>query len=167
MAVKGVSSVIAELRSKSKNLDRVIEAETKNAAFKIEKDAKTYAPKNFGKLAQSIGNEKSGELTYKVTVNEMYGAYMEFGTGAKVKVPDDFKDIANRFRGQKGGTFEEGLESIKAWCRAKGIDEKQAKWIFIKILGSGVNPQPFLYPAWTKGKKEYLDALTKIVKNFK
>jgi HK97 gp10 family phage protein len=167
MRVKGVSAVIAELRGKSKELDKIIQAETKNAAFKIEKDAKTYAPKNFGKLAQSISNSKSGELNYKVTVNEKYGAYLEFGTGAKVKVPTDFQDIANSFKGKKSGTFEEGLKSIQAWCRSKGIDEKYAKWIFIKILGAGINPQPFLYPAWVKGQKEYLEQLNKLVKKFK
>jgi HK97 gp10 family phage protein len=167
MAVKGISSVIAELRGKSKQLDTILEAETKNAALKIEKDAKTYAPKNFGKLAQSISNLKSGDLNYKVTVNEAYGAYMEFGTGAKVKVPADFQEMAASFKGQKTGTFAEGLKRIEAWCRAKGIDEKRAKWIFLKILGAGLNPQPFLHPAWVKGQNDYLEALKRLLKKFK
>lgn len=163
MEIKGIGSVVKELRALGGNIEKMIDAETKAAAFSIEKDAKIYAPKNFGKLAQSISHAKIKESNYKITVNENYGAYMEFGTGAKVQVPDEFKDIANSFRNQKGGTFKEGLEAIKAWCRAKGIDEKAAYPIFAKILGAGVNPRPFLYPAWIKGKKEYVDNLKKVL----
>jgi hypothetical protein len=89
---------------------------------------------------------------------------MEFGTGLKVSVPADFAEIANQFKGKRTGTFEQGLESIKVWCRAKGIPEENAKWIFLKILGVGLTPRPFLYPSWVKGKKDYLANLTKLLK---
>ena len=166
MEIKGIGEVVKELRSIGGQIEKLIDAETKAAAFKIEKDAKIYAPKNFGKLAQSISHVKIKESNYKITVNENYGGFMEFGTGAKVQVPDEFKDIANSFRNQKGGTFEQGLEAIKVWCRAKGIDEKAAYPIFAKILGAGINPQPFLYPAWIKGKKEYLETLKKVLSKY-
>jgi len=166
MEIKGIGEVVKELRSIGGQIEKLIDAETKAAAFNIEKDAKILAPKNFGKLAQSISHVKIKESNYKITVNENYGGYMEFGTGAKVVVPDEFKDIANSFRNQKGGTFEQGLEAIKVWCRAKGIDEKAAYPIFAKILGAGVNPQPFLYPAWIKGKKEYLETLKKVLNKY-
>jgi hypothetical protein len=173
MAVKGISSVIAELRGKSKELDRLINANTIDAAFKIEKTAKQLAPKNFGKLAQSISTSQPISDRGKVlenriiTVNEAYGAYMEFGTGIKVKVPADFQEMAASFKGQKTGTFSEGLKRIEAWCKAKGIDQKRAKWIFLKILGAGLNPHPFLYPAWVKGQKDYLEALKRLLNKFK
>jgi len=166
MEIKGIGEVVKELRSIGGQIEKLIDAETKAAAFKIEKDAKILAPKNFGKLAQSISHVKIKESNYKITVNENYGGFMEFGTGAKVVVPAEFKDIANSFRNQKGGTFEQGLEAIKVWCRAKGIDEKAAYPIFAKILGAGVNPQPFLYPAWIKGKKEYLETLKKVLNKY-
>lgn len=165
-SIKGISSTIAQIRSFGKDAEKMIDAETEEIAFQIEGDAKKLAPKNFGKLAQSISHSKTKFLQRKVTVNEMYGAYMEFGTGTKVKVPAEFKDMAVSFKGQKIGTFKQGLEAIKVWCRAKGIDEKAAYPIFAKILGAGVNPQPFLYPAYVKGKKDYLDNLTKLLKNF-
>ena len=91
---------------------------------------------------------------------------MEFGTGKKFNAPAEFQQMAAEFKGKKTGTFAEGLESIKAWCRAKGIDEKDAKWIFLKILGAGINPQPFLYPAYIQGKKNYLDNLNRLIKSF-
>lgn len=165
-SVKGINETIKELRKFGKDAEKLIDAETEAIAFQIENDAKVLAPKNFGKLAQSISNLKVKMSNYKVTVNEKYGAFMEFGTGTKVQVPAEFKNMAASFKGQKSGTFKQGLEAIKIWCRAKGIDEKAAYPIFAKILGAGVNPQPFMYPAYVKGKKDYLNNLKKLVDSF-
>jgi HK97 gp10 family phage protein len=164
-SIKGISETIKELRAFGKDIEKLIDAETNDIANQIESDAKKLAPKNFGKLAQSISSSKVKESNYKITVNEIYGAYMEFGTGTKVRVPAEMQSIASQFKGGgKKGSYKEGLESIKNWCRAKGIDEKFAYVIFAKILGAGVNPQPFLYPAWVKGRKDYLNNLKKLLK---
>ena len=167
MAVKGVAQTIAELRKFGKDAEKLINLETETIANQIAKEAKERAPKNYGKLAQSISHEKINPANYKVTVNEMYAAYMEFGTGGKVQVPAEFSNMAASFKGGTGRSFKDGLEAIKIWCRAKGIDEKAAYPIFAKILGAGINPQPFLYPAWMKGKTDYQNNLTKLLKNFK
>ena len=163
--IKGLASTIAELRAYGKDIDKMIDAETESIAFQIETDAKKLAPKNFGKLAQSISHAKVKPALYKVTVNELYGAYMEFGTGSKVNVPAEFADMASSFKGKKQGTFKQGLEAIKVWCKSKGIPEEAAYPIFAKILGAGINPQPFLYPAWIKGKKDYQNNLERLLKS--
>ena len=124
VTIKGLASTIAELRAYGKDIDKMIDAETEAIAFQIEGDAKKLAPKNFGKLAQSISHLKVKPALYKVTVNELYGAYMEFGTGSKVNVPAEFADMAATFKGKKQGSWKEGLEAIKVWCRAKGIPER-------------------------------------------
>ena len=166
-SVTGVSKVIAEIKAFGADAQKKINNETEAIAFQIETDAKRLAPKNFGKLAQSISKEKVNDSNYKVTVNEMYGPYMEFGTGTKVNVPTEFQNMAATFKGPTGKSFADGLEAIKIWCRAKGIDEKAAYPIFAKILGAGVNPQPFLYPAWIKGKSDYEKNLKQLLKNLK
>lgn len=155
MGIRGVNETIRKIRAFGENAERQINAETEAIAMQIEMDAKQMAPANFGKLRQSISRKKINPSNYRVTVNEYYGAYMEFGTGAKVKVPAEFQDMANSFRGQRQGTYSQGLDSIKVWCRSKGIDVKYAYVIFAKILGAGINPRPFLYPAWVKGKRDY------------
>jgi len=162
--ISGVNETIAKLREFGNDIEKKINAETQAIAFQIETDAKKLAPKNFGKLAQSISNSKVKESHYKVTVNELYGAYMEFGTGSKVNVPAEFQDMANSFKGKRQGTWRDALESIKIWCRAKGIDEKAAYPILAKILGAGINPKPFLYPAYIKGKKDYKANLESLLK---
>lgn len=155
MAIRGVRETIRNIRSFGENAERQINAETEAIALQIEMDAKQMAPANFGKLRQSISRRRINPSNYAVTVNEYYGAYMEFGTGTKVKVPAEFRDMANSFRGQRQGTYAQGLDSIKVWCMSKGIDVKYAYVIFAKILGAGINPRPFLYPAWVKGKRDY------------
>ena len=165
VTIKGLNSTIAELKAFGEKAEKLINAETQAIAFQIEADAKKLAPKNFGKLAQSISHLEVKPALYKVTVNELYGAYMEFGTGTKVSVPAEFADMAATFKGKKQGTFKQGLEAIKVWCKAKGIPEEAAYLIFAKILGAGVNPQPFLYPAWTKGRKDYQNNLERVLKS--
>lgn len=165
-SVKGINETIKELRKFGKDAIELIDAETEDAANDIAGNAKKLAPKNFGKLAQSISTKKEKESLYSVRVNEFYGAYMEFGTGTKVQVPAEFANMAKEFKGQKRGSFKDGLEAIKVWCRAKGIPEEAAYPIFAKILGAGIEPKPFLYPAYIQGKKKYLDNLTKLLKSF-
>ena len=167
VTIKGVGSTISELRKFGEKAEKLINAETQSTAFNIEEDAKKRAPKNFGKLAQSISHLKVKPALYKVTVNELYGAYMEFGIGTKISVPAEFADMAATFKGKKQGTFKQGLEAIKVWCKAKGIPEEAAYPIFAKILGAGISPQPFLYPAYIKGKSEYAKNLNNLLKNIK
>lgn len=164
-AVKGINETIAKIQAFGKETEKMINAEIEATAFQIEADAKNLAPKNFGKLAQSISHKKVKNLVWKVTVNEVYGAYMEFGTGTKVKVPTEFAEMAKQFQGKGRGTWKDALESIKVWCRSKGIDEKAAYPILAKILGAGVNPQPFLYPAYKKGEKDLILNLEKLLKS--
>jgi len=163
--VKGINETVAKIRQFGKATEKQINAEIEATAIQIEGDAKKLAPKNFGKLAQSISHSKVKNLTWKVTVNEIYGAYMEFGTGAKVKVPAEFAEMAKQFQGKGKGTWKDALEAIKVWCRSKGIDEKAAYPILAKILGAGVNPQPFLYPAYKKGEKDLILNLEKLLKS--
>lgn len=156
MAVQGVRETIMRIREFGREAERLAAAEIEAAAFQIERDAKRLAPKNFGRLAQSISKQKVGRVGYRITVNEIYGVYMEFGTGVKVKVPTEFAGIASQFRGIRTGTFQQALDSIKLWCRHKGIPEEAAYPILAKILGAGVDPQPFLYPAFKAGEKSLL-----------
>lgn len=90
---------------------------------------------------------------------------MEFGTGTKVKVPAGFAEMAKQFQGKGRGNWKDALEAIKVWCKSKGIDEKAAYPILAKIIGAGINPQPFLYPSYQKGKKDLVVNLEKLLKS--
>ncbi len=165
-SVNGVTQTITELRKFGKEAEKVIAGETEAAALSIEEDAKKRAPKNFGKLAQSISTSKINPTNYKVTVNELYGAYVEFGTGLLVKVPPEFEAMANSYKGKKGGTFQDFIDAMTIWFKAKGYDTKNVWIACINKINNGSEPQPFLYPAWIKGKKDYEKRLKLAIKQF-
>jgi len=162
--IKGIQSVISDLQKFGKDVEKMIDQETRSAAEGIVLTAKNLAPRDNGKLYQNISHYSEKPLQRTIAVNVPYAAYLEFGTGAKVSVPAEFQEIANEFRGVTStGTFQKGLEAIEIWCSRKGIPKEMAKWIFIKILKFGINPHPFLYPAYIKGKKDYLNNLEKLL----
>lgn len=162
--IKGLTKVLKNLEKFGSESKKEVEEITKISSMDIVADAKAFAPKNLGKLAQSIIFTKVGEADYKVVVNSPYGAYVEFGTGAKVRVPAELQDVASQFKGKKGGSFEQGLQGIKDWCKNKGIPEIAAYPIFMSILRKGQEPQPYLYPAFVKGRKQYLKDLKELLK---
>jgi len=164
--VKGLSKTLTQLKVFGEEAEKGVDLIAMATANDIGLDAKQRAPKNLGKLAQSISSPavKVSELNYKVVVTSDYGAYVEFGTGAKVSIPAEMQELASQVK-QKKGSFEEGLRSIKDWCKSKGIEESAAFPIFISILEKGIAPQPYLYPAFVKGRENYLKDLQKYLNN--
>lgn len=161
LKIKGLDKVIKELKGFGEQGVKMISNITSNTADDISGNAIVLAPSNNAKLRQSIHVVKINELNYKIVVGVSYGAYVEFGTGVKVQIPTEMKDIAAQFKGSGGGSFEQGLKSIEDWCRSKGIDVKLAYVIFVSLLNKGMDAQPFLYPAFVKGRKQYLKDLEK------
>ena len=98
--IKNINSVISELRKYSKEAEQLIEGITEQSARKIEKDAKQYAPANFGKLGQSINAFKESSSNWVIVAGAPYAAYVEFGTGGLVNVPTELKDIAITWKGK-------------------------------------------------------------------
>lgn len=156
LKVTGGAEIIKKLARFGIDSENEISKQTQLAAESIKLDATERAPVNLGKLKQSINAQREGKTLWSVFANEQYAAYVEFGTGAKVDVPDEFKDIANAYRGKgDGGNFKQFVESLKDWCRKKGIPESAAYLIAVSILKNGMSAQPFLYPAWKEGIKQY------------
>lgn len=162
--VKGLAKVLKKLKDLGEKAEIGIDQSADQAVREIAVDARSRAPKNLGKLQQSIVPLKIGDLRYETRVGELYGVFVEFGTGAKVRVPPELNDLANRARSNPSGSFENGLQSIKDWCKRKGIPETAAYPIFVSILNKGLTPQPFLYPAFVKGRDQYLKNLQNLLK---
>lgn len=161
--VKGLNKVLKQLKKFGVEAEKEIAGATSDAAQEIATNAKILAPKNFGDLSQQIRPQKVDELNYNVVAGASYSAYVEFGTGRKFRAPKELSALASEFKG-KGGGFKDGLQSIKDWCKAKGIEESAAYPIFISILNNGTRPQPFLYPSWKKGQKQYVKDLKNLLK---
>lgn len=135
-SIKGIDKTIKELRKYGKEVEKLIDDKTAEAALQIELDAKNIAPKDQGKLAQSIHVVKVKDSSYKIVASVKYAPYVEFGTGGLVNVPKDWGNYPIQFKG-------------------KGIRQVN------------IRPQPYMYPSWMKGKKDYLDKLKKLLSTYK
>lgn len=123
-------------------------------------EAKARAPRDLGRLIDSIDKEnKDNGWTFVFFVGEVYGAFQEFGTGARVQVPTELQDVASSLKGYSSGNFSDFLKSIEEWCQRKGIDKKAAWVIAVSILKRGLDPQPFFYPAYVNNKDKILPLL--------
>ena len=162
--VKGLSKTLKELKQFGLEAEKGVAKIAMATANDIGLTAKQNAPVNLGKLQQSISSPaiKISDLNYKVVVASDYGPYVEFGTGTKVSIPPEMQELASKVT-KRLGSFEEGLQSIKDWCRQRGIEESAAYPIFVSILNKGIEPQPFLYPAFVKGRKNYLTDLKRFL----
>jgi HK97 gp10 family phage protein len=138
MEIKGLNSVLANIRKYGKEAEKDIEGVTELVARNIEKNAKNYAPANFGKLGQSIQAVKDTPLNWKIEAGGViapYAPFVEFGTGGLVNVPNELKDQAIKFKG-------------------KGIKQVNLK------------ARPYLYPALLQGRTEYLEKLKKVLDKY-
>jgi HK97 gp10 family phage protein len=138
MQIKGLNSVIADLRKYGKEAEKDIEGVTELVARNIEKYAKQSAPANFGKLGQSIKAVQESPLNWTIEAGGViapYAPFVEFGTGGLVNVPTELKEQAIKFKGR-------GVKQINLRAR------------------------PFLYPALIRGREEYLTKLKKVLDKY-
>lgn len=103
MKIKGLDKVITNLRKYGKEAEKDIEDVTESTARDIELYAKGLVVANFGKLGQSIEAEEQDKLHWNIYAGGIvapYAAYVEFGTGGLVSIPNEMKDQAWLFKGK-------------------------------------------------------------------
>lgn len=138
-----------EFEKKLKQIHKEIRAEVteeiKDAGRKWEQGAKRDAPKDQGRLAQSI-KSKGRVMEAEVTVSVEYAPYVEWGTKRRVKVPADIADYASQFRGNKGGVSGLSLQKLLyAWMDRVGIPDDKQWAVLMSILANGIKPHPFFF----------------------
>lgn len=151
--ITGEKKLLEKFRKYGEEGDKLLDSVVEARARELEAEAKRRAPVNLGTLRNGIITQRQGDKEWDVVSTADYSAYVEFGTGKQVRVPAELADIASQFKGRREGSFEEGLDSIRQWCRNVGIDPKNAYPIFMAILRRGLRPRPFMYPAFLKAKK--------------
>jgi len=189
----GVDSLIKKVETLSQKVQDEIALTIRESALKIQKDAKRNAPVDMGTLRNSIFLDfdyQKNKLTYKVGASASYAPYIEFGTGGSVKVDPQYANYALQFKGKRagGGTLDEFLLALMDWVKRKGLagtystktqkrtgsksnrlgeDFDLAFAIMLKILKKGINPQPFLLPAYDAEKVNLVKKIKKALENVK
>ena len=95
---------VTGLNALGEKIQRALIGALQEAALNIETAAKIDCPAPMGILRGSIHIEPIREQDvygYKIGSNLPYAPYVEFGTGAKVSVPSQYKEFALQFKGQK------------------------------------------------------------------
>ena len=131
-----------ENKLSSETFKKLVALDVKIVSIDAELNAKKLAPKNLGNLRNSISAKQVDDLNWQLLANVIYAPFVEFGTGGKVDIPKGFERFAEQFKNSATGSFEEGLISIKSWCRNKGIDEKFAYPILVSLINKGMEAQP-------------------------
>ena len=164
--IKGMDKLLKELKSLGKDGIKAIAKTTHLNANEIALKAKTALQPYIdrGQLIGSVKVEPVNDLTDSIGSDLPYAGFIEFGTGVKTEIPTEMNEVAARFRGKGGGSFKEGLQMIKEWCRRKGIDENAAYPIFVNLLTNGQTAKPFLYPAYKKQIPIYIKDLKEDLK---
>jgi hypothetical protein len=181
----GLQDTLKKLGDARKTLKEDVTQILNESAKNIETLAKQNAPKNMGTLAQSVNSgveENEGNIIMYVGTPFYYGAFIEFGTGGKVSTRG-YEDYASTFQGVQGGSMAEFIKALVMWVQKKGLagtysvktrkrtggkskqqDEnlKVAWAIAISILNRGLNPHPWLFPAF----ESEIPNLTKNIKNY-
>ena len=168
LKIKGLDAAIKNANKIASTARKETQAALDDFAFRVEGDAKVLAPANEGGLRMAIGT-KRGNLQASVVVAKDYAAFMEFGTRKYAaqyvaSLPAEWKDFAAQFKGESGGSFADMVKNLMLWCKQKGIEEKAAYPIALKILREGVRPQPFLYPAVNANLDQLKKDLNNVIK---
>ena len=131
--IKGVDKVLKSLKKFGKQAELMVEQTTSSNVDELVTNAKIYAPKDLGKLAQSIHKKENSKLSYSAVVGVIYAPYIEFGTGTKVNLN---------------------------YLKNAGIPESYAmKFKGKGIKQVNLQPRPYLYPAFLNQRKQYIKDL--------
>lgn len=159
--INGLDKWRNKLGQLDKKVHDVVVSNIGLAGLEIAEDANSRAPSGLSnELARSYRYNLSKDgLSVAVGSDLQYAAFVEFGTRSKVQIPSDFADLAARFRGGKGGTFESLLAQIKLWCKAKGIEQEAAYPIALKIARYGTEARPHFIIALRAGIIRFIENL--------
>jgi hypothetical protein len=166
--LEGLNEVLSKVRDASDDIKSEVDNEIQDSTLKMVQNAKRLAPKNLGRLAGAIGQEKIKELEYEYSCGVEYAPYVEFGTKTYVRVPNGFEALAASARGGKGGAGSL-FENIKKWLEKKnrGLKGKEldnrARFVSYIIAKKGIKPQPFFIPPYEFYKKELIKTIKTIV----
>ena len=185
--VIGLDSYLKRLQTAKKTVQAEVSGAVGEAAFKFRDDSARTAVANGGDrgtLAKSISAQQNNLFNWTVAVGATYGAFVEFGTKGKARVPAGFEDVAARFKGFKGNGGKL-YDAIYQWVKRKGLtatysvktqrrskftksEEKRTQEVAFLIARSiyryGITPKPFFYMQVTPVRNQLFERI-KVIMN--
>lgn len=185
--VEGLDAILKRLNQFPAKLQTQIRGELKLAAEEVKRNAVKDAPGDTGKLKQSIVVHYETGISNTVNVQSGYGAYVEWGTKKKARIPAEVAAYAARFKGQTSSPAGLKLnDAILAWVKRKGIGAKLTKTgrpsrsrdsekaqkraaylIARKISREGVKPRPYFFKNVFLVRDKLVQRIRQLVKQSK
>lgn len=188
ITILGFAPLAARLKKLTKAVTIEFDAELGAGADSVMNLAKRRAPVYEGKLRNSIESDTNTPFLKKVTANQFYAPFIEFGTKKKVKVPSGLETYASQFKKKLNkGNFDTFVDSIQAWMKRKGIkaatqiefkkgkakkrsslsqaiaERQLAIHIATRILQNGINPQPFFFNSFADETPKIISRIKKVI----
>jgi HK97 gp10 family phage protein len=167
--VSGLGKAIRDIKKWEDDRKRGIRNAFNGAAIDVERNAKQRAPVDNNRLRSDIQREvevadNGAVVSARVLNTVKYAPYVEFGTRSSASIPPELADVAAQFRGPTGRPFSELLEAIELWASRKGLPPESAYPIAIKIVRTGFDAQPYLFPAWEVERPKLIRELTEVLR---
>jgi HK97 gp10 family phage protein len=161
----GIENLKRDLKLYEKDKYDKLRNATNRSLLRIQTDAKRNIRVDTGDLRASIHQTQDG-LDGEVFTNKKHAPYEEFGTGDHVSIPLGLESYAMQFKstGKGGGSWDDLLRNIQAWCRRKGIEPEAAYPIARKIAAEGRPGQAFMFPAAEEERPKYINAVKEVMK---
>ena len=136
--IKGLTKVLKDLENFGKEGKKEIHIATEDNAKEINLDAQNRAPVDMGKLRQDIQLFELGESKFKIMAN------------SSGETP-----YSAYLEFGTGKSIKVPAELKEIAIMFKGNNEREVN----------IQPQPYLYPAFVKGRTQYLKHLKKLLKD--
>ncbi|QMW05332.1 HK97-gp10 family putative phage morphogenesis protein [Spirosoma foliorum] len=109
--IRGFNELERFLLNLAPRTKRECQIATEASIREMQADAMQHAPVDTGKLRQSITFEiTKGGLAASLSANVEYWAYVEFGTGGLVEVPEGFEELAGPYKGKGKRTINRAAQ---------------------------------------------------------
>lgn len=166
VTVKGLNGLQATIAATTSSIKQIVSQEVEAGAMEWRSLAVKDAPVDQGRLKGAITYYMESEYVAQIACQVFYAPFMEFGTKGKYRPIPGTEQIAQQFKGYKGGDFATFLRHIVQWVRRKGlagrystktrrrlgnrgvqqIEDLSVAWpIAMSILRRGVTPHPFFF----------------------
>ena len=149
--LEGLTETLAKFDSLPDEVKDAVNDELSATATAIRDQAQLLAPVDVAALKEQIKITVAEPLFYQVSSIVDYSAYVEFGTGTKVSIPDlppDLAAYAIQFKGQG----KQGKHPVKI----------KGRWAMVPYQ-LNLRAQPFFFPAYNAATKDLIQRLKAII----
>ncbi len=156
-------SFIAKNNAIYKSVDKFVENSKKTAESRIASNNSIDS----GQLKNSLRIRKKIQKKIKgiwlLKVDAIQGAFVEFGTKGRARVPARLSKYASQFKGMKGEGGN-AADRLTEYFLKKNIPDDQVGAYVNSVFEKGTKPHPFFFPSIWKNQRILRTDLKKALK---